>query len=193
MPGATATYGTRTMKMPALRYLPILFALVIAPASTAHGANPNTRAASDTERSELAGGWHFVRIHNPSGGADAISIMHTADTSKSDLDLAGLTIRCGETNAEVIVVLLRTFPLRARPQVIFGDSGSEIKFEATVAPPGTAVLLPKDAMHLVSGSWLTMSNLLIRVDDGKTTIRGVVALVGLHEALKVLLASCFTQ
>ena len=136
--------------------------------------------------SELAGGWHFVRTPNPHGGADAISIMHTADTSRSDLDLAGLMIRCSEGGSEAVIVLIRAFPLRARPHVVLGKPGNETRFEATIAPPGTAILLPGDATTLVNGPWQAQNDLFIRVDDGQTTIRGVVALAGLQAAFKVL-------
>ena len=181
------------MKMAASRHLfPLLVAIfifAIAPASAVNGANPNTGRADGAERplsSALAGGWHFVRTPNPHAGADAISIMHTADTSRSDLDLAGLMIRCREGGTEVLVVFIRTFPLRARPHVVFGKPGNETQFEAKVAPPGTAILLPGDATTLVIGSWRAQNELFIRVDDGQTTIRGVVALAGLQAAFKVL-------
>jgi hypothetical protein len=173
--------------------LSAILILVIAPASAVNRANPDIGKAGGAERSlssELAGGWHFVRTRNPEGGPDAISIMHTADTSRSDLDLAGLMIRCGERGAEVVIVLIRSFPLRARPHVVLGKPGTETQFDAKVAPPGTAVLLPRDAITLVSGPWQTISDLFIQVSDGQTAIRGVVALVGLQAAYKALLASC---
>ena len=143
--------------------------------------------------SDLAGDWHLVRTHNPQGGPDAISIMHTADTSRSDLELAGLMIRCSRSGTEVVVVLLRTFPLRARPHVLFGKPGHETQFEATVAPPGTAVLVPGDATTLISGPWQTQGDLFIQVIDGQTTVAGVVALAGLQPAFKALVTSCPSQ
>ena len=85
------------------------------------------------------------------------------------------------------------FPLRARPHVVFGKPGNETKFEATVAPPGTSVLLPVDATILVSGPWQAQSDLFIRVEDGQTTISGVVALAGLQAAFKLLATSCPAQ
>jgi hypothetical protein len=186
--------------MAALRYpLPLLigiFILTHAAASGLNGANPDVgkaRAVSGSSGSELAGGWHFVRTKNPYGGVDAISIMHTADPSQSDLDLAGLMIRCNEGRTEVAIVLLRPFPLRARPQVIFGEPGNEIRLEATIAPPGTAVLIPKDATSLVDGPWRALNNLFIRIDEGESTIRGVIALAGLQSAIKILIASCAAQ
>lgn len=170
-----------------------IFILATVPASAVNGANPDSGRAGGAERalsSELAGGWHLVRTHNPNGGADAISIMHTADTSRSDLDLAGLMIRCSETSAEVVIVLLPALPFRTRPHVTLGKPGNETQFEATVAPPGTAVLLPRDATTLVSGPWQALEDLFIRIDDGQSTIRGVVKLAGLEAAFKELQASC---
>lgn len=186
------------MKMALARHLfPLLlavFIIAIATTSAVNAANPDTgRAVEPPLRPELAGGWHFVRTPNPHGGADAISIMHTAETATSDLDLAGLMIRCSERGTEAVIVLIRSFSFRARPHVVFGNPGVEIRFEATVAPPGTAILLPGDAATLVNGAWQAQNDLLIRVDDGQTTIRGVVALAGLQAAFKLLAASCLTQ
>jgi hypothetical protein len=188
------------MKLIASRHKPLLFiatfVVAIVVASAVNAANPDTGRAGGTDRpfsSELAGGWHFVRTPNPNGGPDAISIMHTADTSSSDLELAGLMIRCRGGGTEVVIVLLRVLPLRARPHVVFGKPGNETQLEASVAPPGTAILLPKDATALVDGPWQAQSNVFIRVDDGQATIRGVVALAGLQAALKLLVASCSAQ
>jgi hypothetical protein len=172
------------------------FGLIIAAMSVVNAANSgvdNFDGAKRQSSSELAGGWHFVHTPNPNGGADAISIMHTADTSRSDLDLAGLMIRCRESGTEVAIVLLRAFPFRARPHVVFGNAGNETRFEATIAPPGTAILLPGDATTLVNGAWQAQKDLFIRVNDDQTTIRGFVALAGLQAAFKVLVASCPLQ
>jgi len=158
-----------------------IFILATVPASAAGGAE---------HISELAGGWHLVRTPNPNGGADAISIIHPADTSRSDLDLAGLMIRCGETSAEVIIVILPAMPFSTRPHVAFGKSGTKTQFEATVAPPGTAVLLPRDATTLVNGPWQALDDLSIRIDFGQSTIRGVVKLAGLQAAFKELQSIC---
>lgn len=170
--------------------------LAAAAASTANGAKANKDEVGIAEQpsgSEINGGWRLVRTPNPRGGADAISIMHTAYTSRSDFDLAGLMLRCGKGRAEAVIVLLRPFSLRARPNVAFGEPGNETQFEATVAPPGTAVLLPKDAASLVNVSWQALNNLFIRVQDGQTRIRGVVELAGLQPAFKLLMANCTAQ
>jgi len=184
------------MRLTVFKYLLLIVGILVLTtpiASAANEANSDNSKSAIAERpsgTELKGGWHFVRTRNPQGGADAISIMHTADVSRSDLDLAGLMIRCSERGAEVVIVLLQPFSLRARPHVVFGKPGSETQFEATVAPPGTAVLVPRDAASLVGGPWQTLNDLFILVDDGQSTIRGVVALVGLQAAFNVLMTSC---
>lgn len=179
-----------------LSLIPAIYVLTIAAASAFDGTNSNignTREVAQPPVSELAGGWHLVRTHNPYGGTDAVSIMHTADTSRSDLDLAGLMIRCRKGGTEVAVVLLRPYPLRARPHVVFGTTKNETRFEATVAPPGTAVVIPLDAASLVTGPWGEFNELSIRIDDGQSTIRGVVALANLRPAIEELNASCLAQ
>jgi hypothetical protein len=185
------------MKMTASRHLPpflvAIFVLAIAAASVVNGASPDTSITGGAERpanSELMGGWHFVRTRHPQGGPDAVSIMHTADISKSDLELAGLMLRCGDAGAEILVVLIRPFPLRARPKVAFGKPGSETHVETSVAAPGTAILLPQDASTLVNGPWRSLSELFIQVDDEQVSIRGVVALTGLKPAFDALMTNC---
>ena len=44
------------------------------------------------QRNALPGAWRLVRTSNPSGGRDAVSIMHTADIARSDVDFAGLML-----------------------------------------------------------------------------------------------------
>jgi hypothetical protein len=136
------------------------------------------------------GGWRLVRTPNPHGGADAISIMRTADMSRSDLELAGLTVRCGEGGAEVLVVLLRPFAPRAQPRVSVRSDGSITSLNARVVPPGAALLLPPDASALVRGPWQALAELAIEVQDEQRTIRGVVQLTGLQPAYRLLMATC---
>jgi hypothetical protein len=177
--------------------LPVgIFLLAIAGACCAKV--PESRLATEGNQgkpssSKLIGGWHLVRTPNPQGGADAVSIMHTADISKSDLDLAGLMVRCRDGGTEAVIVLLRSFPVRAHPHVIFGKPGNAVQVEATVAPPGTIILVPGDAATLVNGPWQALHDLLIQVSDGKSKIRGVVPLAGLQATFKILVASCPMQ
>ena len=76
--------------------------------------------AAETQHPKPASGWHLVRTANPRGGPDAVSISHTADISRSDLDLAGLMLRCGEKSVEVMIVVVTPLSPRARPDVTIG-------------------------------------------------------------------------
>ena len=172
----------------------VVTSLAIATSNAASGVNPS--AQTDRERtlnSELAGGWHLVRTPNPTGGADAISVTHTPDASRSDIDLAGLMIRCHERDTEVVIALLRAYPIRAKPILIFGKPGNETRLEPTVGAPGTVLLVPGTASALVDGLWREEKDLFLQIDDGQTSIHGVIPLAGLQSAFKTLAASCKTQ
>ena len=116
--------------------------------------------------------------------------------SKSDLDLAGLMLRCGESGVEVLLVLVRPLPPRADPKVTVSAGGRTADFTATIVPPGVAVLLPKEATTLATGVWKAAPELSVQIsavqgeDERKARIRGVISLAGLGEALALLLSNC---
>jgi hypothetical protein len=173
----------------------VLFLVSVA-VPTAIGAEVNKDAVSmakQSSHSKLSDGWYLVRTTSPLGGPDAISIMRTADPSRSDLDLAGLTIRCSSGGPEALIITLRPFSFGARPIIVFGKSGHEARFRATVAPPSTAVLVPMDATKLVTVSRQTPNDLFVRIEDSKYKLRGVISLAGLQSALKVLMENCPAQ
>lgn len=151
-----------------------------------------TAAASRQKQPpEGAGAWRLLRTPDPRGGPDAVSIMHTADMLRSDPDFAGLMLRCAEDGIDVLVIVVAPHPPRARPQVKFGPPGHETIYQATVVPPFTALLLPKDATSLVSGLGGTpAADLSIEINDESPVVRGTVALAGLRPALEGLKASC---
>jgi hypothetical protein len=163
-------------------------------ASPSRAADPNSEnvpsSAGQTFTSELADGWRLLRTHHPKGGGDAISITHPADTSRSDLDLVGLMIRCTEKTPEVLVVVLPTLRAGTRPHVTLESSGDTTEFVASIASPGTLVLLPDSATTLVSGQWQTMQDLFVRVDNDKSAIHGAIKLTGLPAAFKQLQSTC---
>jgi|HubBroStandDraft_6_1064221.scaffolds.fasta_scaffold505215_2 hypothetical protein len=141
------------------------------------------------------GPWRLVRTPNPAGGPDAVSVMKTADVTKSDIDLAGLMLRCGKSNFDVRLVLVRPLPPRARPKVTATASGRTADLIGSVVPPGAEVLLPQEATALASGPWQIAPDLSVEVgpvegDDPPTPIRGVIALAGLGAALAQLQANC---
>ena len=144
------------------------------------------------------GTWRLVRTPNPAGGRDAVSIMKTADVMKSDIDLAGLMLRCGESHVEVLLVLVRPLPPRAHPKVTVSAGGKSTDFTATVVPPGVEVLLPQEASALASGPWQTAPELSVQIGavegkDQPSPIQGVISLAGLGGALPLLLANCPSQ
>jgi hypothetical protein len=140
-----------------------------------------------------AGTWRLVRTPNPRGGPDAVSIMQTADTARSDIDLVGLTLRCSDTGFDVLVVFLKPFPPRTHPKVKLTSGGTTVHLEAAVIPPGAAISLPAEAATLVKGSWQSSSELAIEVEDDGNATRGFISLVGLEPALSLLASNCPTR
>jgi hypothetical protein len=140
-----------------------------------------------------AGTWRLVRTPNPRSGPDAVSIMQTADGTRSDIDLVGLTLRCSDTGFDVLVVFLKPFPPRAHPKVKLTSGGTTVDLEAAVIPPGAAISLPAEAATMLKGSWQSSSELAIEVKDDGNTTRGFISLVGLEPALSLLESNCPTR
>jgi len=140
-----------------------------------------------------AGTWRLVRTPNPRGGPDAVAVMQTADAARSDIDLVGLTLRCSDTGFDVLVVLLKPFPPRTHPKVELTTGSATVQLEATVIPPGAAILLPAEAATMVKGSWQSSLELAIEVRDDGNTTRGVISLVGLGPALSLLASNCTSR
>jgi hypothetical protein len=146
--------------------------------------------SSATEAPKLANGWRLVRSANPSGGPDAISVDHTADVNRSDLDFAGLMLRCGEQAPEVAIIALTPFPPRAKPNVSIRANGEDWRFVAQVVPPGAELLLPQEATTLAYGAWQHAHELSVTVTSPEQSFAGIVQIDGLAQALTVLMANC---
>jgi hypothetical protein len=124
----------------------------------------------------LAGGWRLLRTPNPQGGKDAVSIMHSAELSGSDPNFAALVFRCVDPTFQVLVVLIRPLPPRARPQVFIGGE----MFQGSIVPPGAAVLLPPEASLSAKGPWQSLKTISAEVvEEDRTATRGLVSLEGL--------------
>ena len=122
-----------------------------------------------------------------------MSMIHTADITRSDPDLAGLMLRCGEHGAEVAIVVVTPFPPRARPEVTVSadeNDGKEGHFTATVVSPGAELLLPAEATGLVAGPWQLTHELVVKVSSPEQSFGGVVPIDGLAAALATLVANC---
>jgi len=160
--------------------------------------SPAPSPAPGPASSQSTAPWRLVRTPNPAGGRAAVSVVKTADVTKSDIDLAGLMLRCGESNIEVLIVLLRPLPPRAHPRVTVTVAGRETDFTASVVPPGAELLLPLEATALASGPWQAASDLTVEIgavegDDQPNPIRGVISLAGLGASLPLLQANCPSQ
>jgi hypothetical protein len=145
-----------------------------------------------------AGGWHLMRTRNPEGGKDAVSIMQTADITKSDIDLAGLMLRCSDGSMEVLIALIRPLPPRAHPKVTLTANGNIGDFTASVVPPGIWLLLPVEATALAAGPWQAARELSVKIDAGKdapepNAVHGFIPLTGLGGALPLLQANCSSR
>jgi hypothetical protein len=149
-----------------------------------------TPTAAPTPQTTAMGAWRLVRTPNPAGGRDAVSIMRTADLTKSDLDFAGLMLRCGETATEVMLVLVRPVRPRSHPKITLTVNADRWDFTSSVVPPGEALLLPAEASVLAAGPWQSAPELAITVDDEQGPIRGVVPLAGLGAAFRTLVSNC---
>jgi hypothetical protein len=154
----------------------VVFSTIVAPA-----------AAS---RSPLPGGWHLIRTKNPTGGPDAVSVSHTADVTRSDIDFAGVMLRCGEKNIEVIVVTVAPFSPRAKPEVTVRGNAQEWHFSAQVISPGAELQLPVEAVTLAFGAWQSASELTVQVVSPERSFAGVVAIEGMSDALAALSTYC---
>jgi hypothetical protein len=136
------------------------------------------------------GRWRLVRTPHPQGGKDAISIVRSGEFAGSDPDFAGLMIRCGEHDIEVLIAVIRPFGARAHPKVTL-ETGATSTFDAAVVSPGVLLLLPTAVSAMARGAWLTASNVTVSVtDEQQQTIRGKVLLADLSPALNLLQASC---
>lgn len=139
----------------------------------------------------LNGGWQLVKTRNLSGGPDAVSVMHVADTKKSDVGLAGLSLQCGRKGIEVVLITLERMSRSDRPKVALSSgTGPMVQLEASVVQAGDALLLPENASELATGDWQRATELSVEIGSKPTPIRGMVPIGGLAAAYRMLTQSC---
>ena len=137
----------------------------------------------------IAGKWRLVRTPNPLERQDVVSIMATAELSGSDIDFAGLNLRCVDQDFEILVFLIRPLPPRARPTISMNGQ----TFQGSVVSPGTAILLPRAASVFAKEQWPSLPSLSIDIEDDGTKTHGLVSLDGFGAALQTLVATCLTR
>jgi hypothetical protein len=146
---------------------------------------------NQSDTSSAPESWHLVRTPNPRGGPDAVSMMRTADTSKSDPDLAGLMIRCDEKRGvEASIALVRPVPPRSKRDVVISWGTTHPLFHAEASPLGTALILPIDVAVFARDAWRDQQELGLTIQDPEGDVRGAIPIDGLGEAVARLSANC---
>jgi hypothetical protein len=129
-------------------------------------------------------------------------MSHIADTTRSDMELAGLLLQCGLESRDtrlggagltVSIVTVTPFPPRVKPTVVIAADGQEWRFEASVSPPGAELLLPQGAALLASGPWQSARELSIKVSFQERSFDGIIPVDGIGAALARLAANCPTN
>ena len=154
------------------------------------GLNLFVGAAFAASPEPIPGGWRLMRTPNPRGGPDAVSMTHTADLIHSDPDLAGLMLRCAQSGAELLIVVVTPFPPGAHPDVTISGGGNDWHFTGQVVPPGAELLLPPESTTLVSTAWRSARALTVKVSSPDQSFGGVIPVDGMATALATLMASC---
>jgi hypothetical protein len=148
------------------------------------------QAAAGSQTTQLDGGWRLVKTSNPLGGPNAVSVMHLANSAKSDFGMAGLSLQCGPKDVEVVIVLLESLSRDAHPTVVITAGSRRFEFEASVSQTGQALVLPKAASTLAADEWQKTTELSLQIETRPAPIKGVVSIDGLSGAWRSLTPYC---
>jgi hypothetical protein len=137
------------------------------------------------------GTWQLARTPDPARGRESFSITKIADATRSDHDVAGLMLRCGEgATTEVLVVLIDPLRPRTHPKVTVSAGATTTEFTASVVTPGALVLLPEKASALVERAWRTIPELAVAITEDHHSLRGVIPLADISTAMQILQSNC---
>ncbi|MGT2437749.1 hypothetical protein ACU4GH_20155 [Bradyrhizobium betae] len=131
-----------------------------------------------------------MKSRDPSGGGEIVSVMHAVDTAKSDVGLAGMSLRCGAIGPEVILILLDRVQSTGRLSVTLKTGSINTQFEASVLQDGRAILLPLAVTAVSNAAKRGTAEVSITVNTRPQTINGIVPLAGLLSALNSLSIHC---
>jgi hypothetical protein len=138
----------------------------------------------------VARGWRLVRTPGPDKEGDTISMMRTADLLNSDPDFAGMMIRCQDKHApQIAFVVVTPFKPRSKARIAVSTGRSPARFDATIIGPGSMVALPDAAAPLLH-LWQAAKTLNVEITGEEATVKGVVPLAGLSDAVAQLETSC---
>jgi hypothetical protein len=151
-----------------------------------------SKAAPVPQQLPIASGtWQLARTPNASGGRDSISITKIVNPTPSEEDVTGFMLRCAEgATTNVLIVLAAPLTLRTHPKVIVAAGATTTQFIASVVPPGTLVLLPEKASALVEKTWQAVPELAVSIKDNNRTLRGVIPLADISNAMQTLQSNC---
>jgi hypothetical protein len=202
------------------RYLPFAVAFLVATTLIAIAAEPKSDISNEFEKCRMLGDnqarlaclksllpkttnatndsaghpsdlWRLVRTPHPQGGPDAVSIMHTANTARSDPELAGLMIRCTDKAAlETVLALVKPVPPRSKRDVILVGGTTQVALQAEAASVGTTLVLPIEPSIFTTGAWRTAKELAVTIQDPDGDIRGIIPIDGISPAMATLSENC---
>jgi hypothetical protein len=163
-----------------------------APPRGAHATNGQWVGASPprTQSETATEAWRRVRSPGSGAGTQTAAILHIADFERSDSRLAGLMLRCGDAGVEAVFIVIEPYPPHAHPKITLRAADHESYFDGDIIPTGAGVRLPVDAGELANGPWHGSKELGVTINDGASTIEGVVGLSGLAPALASLKGEC---
>ena len=162
--------------------------MIAATSAVCQDSGKPAKLNSEVEQPET---WRLTRTPNPAGGPDTISITKLADTTRSDHDIAGLMLRCGEgATTEVLVVLFEPLPPRTHPKVTVVAGAMTTVFTGSVVTPGPLVLLPEKASALVEHAWQSTPELAVAITENDRSLHGVIPLTDISTAMQTLQSNC---
>jgi hypothetical protein len=174
-----------------------------APLSAAEGATPGLLTPPAAEQKsadngdDSAGaepGWRLIGGSTTGGGTGGAAVLHTAEFERSDPRLAGLMVRCGDTQGlETLIIVVEPIPAHAQPQVSLRTPEQMREFAGTVIPTGTGIRLSMDTAKLAALGLEKASEVEVKVALDGTEFEGAIALTGLPKALAWLKGECFQK
>ena len=168
----------------------VAYANPAAAAQDCPGCGDATAQSRFSQSTALEGGWRLVKSRNPDGNGEIVSIMHAVDTAKSDIGLAGLSLRCGPVGPEVVLILLDPIPSGERPKVTLQAGQTRTQAEAPVQQGGQTLLLSQAASSLANAARQGATEVSVTIEARPNPITGIVPLTGMVKALGSLSVYC---
>ena len=135
-----------------------------------------------------AGAWHLV--HGEGKETETQAILHTPEFERSDPQLAGLMLRCGQKGIETIVVVVEPYSPETRPEIVLRSAEREIHFEGRMIPTGAGIRLPDEAANWLTQAAKASGEVEIEIAAANKKVDGVVGLTGLPSAVQPLNSDC---